>query len=138
MPSWRERLKALDGQPNLIKAAQFLRKRLPGDKQLGDPLSMGGTVVGQRLTDVAAERPSALREVGLSAFQVWQSVSEAQGRGHGHAEKAILFTDLVEFSDWALEAGDTQSWTCCARWARRPSPRSRTVAGRSSSAWATA
>jgi adenylate cyclase len=109
MPSWRERLKALDGQPNLIKAAQFLRQRLPGDKQLGDPLSMSGTAVGQRLTEVAAERPSAMREVGLSAFQVWQSVSEAQGRGRGHAEKTVLFTDLVEFSDWALDAGDTQS-----------------------------
>ncbi len=107
--AWKDRLKALDGQPNLIKAAQFLRQRLPGDKQLGDPLSMSGTVVGQRLNEVAAERPSTLREVGLSAFQVWQSVSEAQGRGHGHSEKTILFTDLVEFSDWALDVGDTQS-----------------------------
>jgi len=111
--AWRERLKTLDGQPNLIKAAQFLRQRLPGDKQLGDPLSLAGSnpsqLVGQRLGAVASERPSAMRELGLSAFQVWQSVSEAQGRGHGHSEKAILFTDLVEFSDWALEAGDTQS-----------------------------
>jgi adenylate cyclase len=30
-----------------------------------------------------------------------------QGRGRGDVELSILFTDLVEFSDWALKAGDT-------------------------------
>src|SRR5688572_16087395 len=29
-----------------------------------------------------------------------------QGRGHGDREVTILFTDLVEFSSWTLEAGD--------------------------------
>jgi adenylate cyclase len=42
----------------------------------------------------------------MSALQVWQAASEAQGRGRGERELAILFTDLVDFSDWALEAGD--------------------------------
>ena len=42
----------------------------------------------------------------MGALQVWQSLSEAQGRGHGDRELAILFTDLVDFSDWALDAGD--------------------------------
>ena len=37
---------------------------------------------------------------------MWQDVSEARGRGRGDRELAILFTDLVEFSSWALEAGD--------------------------------
>jgi adenylate cyclase len=37
---------------------------------------------------------------------VWQALSEAQGRGRGEREVAILFTDLVEFSAWALDAGD--------------------------------
>jgi hypothetical protein len=37
---------------------------------------------------------------------VWQAVSEAQGRGRGDEPLAILFTDLVGFSDWALHAGD--------------------------------
>jgi adenylate cyclase len=37
---------------------------------------------------------------------VWQSVSEAQGRGRGDRELAIVFTDLVDFSKWTLEAGD--------------------------------
>ena len=63
MPSWRERLRAFDEQPNLIRVAQFLRRRLPGDKELGDPLSMSGTVVGQRLTDAEGCDPRAGRGV---------------------------------------------------------------------------
>jgi adenylate cyclase len=63
-------------------------------------------LIGQRLAAMTAERPSALREAGLSAIQVWQAMSEAQGRGLGDQEMAILFTDLVGFSNWALEAGD--------------------------------
>ena len=47
--------------------------------------------------------------MGLSALQVWQALSEAQGRGRGDREVTILFTDLVDFSDWALEAGDTMA-----------------------------
>src|SRR5205085_10937900 len=50
--------------------------------------------------------PSALREIGLGALQVWQGLAEAQGRGRGQRDVAILFTDLVEFSAWALDAGD--------------------------------
>ena len=45
----------------------------------------------------------------MGALQVWQALSEAQGRGHGDREVAILFTDLVDFSDWVLEAGDEQA-----------------------------
>jgi adenylate cyclase len=42
----------------------------------------------------------------MGALQVWQALSEAQGRGQGDRECAILFTDLVGFSDWVLDAGD--------------------------------
>ena len=62
--------------------------------------------MGRRLSALTAERPGVLREAGLSALQVWQSVSEAQGRGRGDTELTIVFTDLVEFSAWALEVGD--------------------------------
>jgi adenylate cyclase len=55
---------------------------------------------------LTSERPGVLREAGLSALQVWQAVSEAQGRGQGEERLAILFTDLVGFSDFVLEAGD--------------------------------
>ena len=46
------------------------------------------------------------RELGLGAVQVWQALSEASGRGRGSQEVTIVFTDLVEFSSWALSAGD--------------------------------
>jgi adenylate cyclase len=104
-------MRRFDERPGLVKAAKAARGLLPGDRDYGDPLSVAGTeapqVIGQRLTALGAERPSALREAGLSALQVWQALSEAQGRGRGERELAILFTDLVDFSSWALEAGDT-------------------------------
>ncbi len=105
------RLKRLDSAPWLIRAAQALRNTLPGDREYGDRLSVAGSetpqLIGQRLTALTAERPSALREVGFSALQVWQSLSEVQGRGLGDEEVVIVFNDLVGFSDWTLEAGDT-------------------------------
>jgi adenylate cyclase len=47
-----------------------------------------------------------MRELSLGALQAWQALSEAQGRGRGTVDVAILFTDIVGFSSWALEAGD--------------------------------
>jgi adenylate cyclase len=100
----------LDRHPKLVRAAKLARELLPGDSEFGDPLSTAGSeqphVVGRRLSALTAERPGLLREAGLSALQVWQALSEAQGRGRGERELAIVFTDLVEFSPWALDAGD--------------------------------
>ncbi|MEA2448586.1 MAG: hypothetical protein QOG63_518 [Thermoleophilaceae bacterium] len=100
----------VDGNVRLVTLAKFLRELLPGDSEFGDALSTGGKeqaqVVGRRLSALTAERPGVMREAGLGALQVWQSISEAQGRGRGDEEMAIAFTDLVEFSEWALEAGD--------------------------------
>lgn len=42
----------------------------------------------------------------MAGLQLWQSISEAAGRGRGEIPLAILFTDLVGFSAWALRAGD--------------------------------
>ena len=53
-----------------------------------------------------SDRPSVAHELGLGALQVWQGLSEATGRGRGTQEVVLLFTDLVGFSSWALEAGD--------------------------------
>jgi adenylate cyclase len=109
----RNALRRFDAQPALVAAAKAIRKRLPGDRDFGDPLSVAGSepshLLGQRLTALSAERPSALREVGFSAIQVWQALSESRGRGRGDEELAILFTDLVGFSSWALDAGDTMA-----------------------------
>lgn len=105
-----ERMVKTDTNPQLLKIAKWMRDRLPGDSELGDALSTTGDepslVIARRLNEIGTERPSALRELGLGALQVWQGLSEAQGRGRGQREVAILFTDLVEFSAWALEAGD--------------------------------
>ncbi len=109
----REKLRELDSQPGSVKVVRALRSLLPGDQDYGDPLSTAGdepaSLLGQRLSALTAERPSAMREAGLSALQVWQALSESQGRGRGERELTILFTDLVDFSAWALEAGDTMA-----------------------------
>jgi adenylate cyclase len=102
--------KKLNQNPALLTAAKLVRQLLPGDSKFGDPLSTAGKkqaeIAGRRLSELTAERPGVLREAGLTALQVWQAMSEAQGRGQGDEELAIVFTDLVGFSDWALEAGD--------------------------------
>jgi adenylate cyclase len=102
--------KRADQSARLVTAVKMMRELLPGDSEFGDSLSTGGKaqpqVVGRRLSAVTAERPGVMREAGLSALQVWQALSEAQGRGRGDIELAIVFTDLVDFSEWALEAGD--------------------------------
>ena len=100
----------LDTQPALLAATRRLRRRLPGDEKFGDRLSTaGGTPVEVLARSVSALAPrgdSILHELGLTGLQVWQSLSEATGRGRGELELAILFTDLVGFSSWALKAGD--------------------------------
>jgi adenylate cyclase len=88
-----------------------VREWLPGDSRYGDPLSTGGKkpmeVAGRQLSELTADSPGLMRELGLGAVQVWQALSEAQGRGRGDVELAIVFTDLTGFSEWALEKGDT-------------------------------
>jgi adenylate cyclase len=103
-------LRRTDEQPKLLVAAKLARELLPGDSGYGDPLSTAGSnpsqQLGRRLSAITAERPSLLGEIGLSALQVWDSIS-SQGADRGQRELTILFTDLVDFSDWSLRAGDT-------------------------------
>jgi len=100
----------LDSEPALLSAARGIRRRLPGDERFGDPLSTAGRapveVIARSVSALQPGRQSVAKELGLSALQVWQSVSEATGRGRGDLEMALLFTDLVGFSEWALQAGD--------------------------------
>jgi adenylate cyclase len=99
-----------DSEPALLAAARSIRRRLPGDEKFGDPLSTSGRkpveVIARGVSALQPRRASVAKEVGLSALQVWQSLSEATGRGRGDVEMALLFTDLVGFSSWALHAGD--------------------------------
>jgi adenylate cyclase len=106
----RERAKKVDSAPSLLAAIDMLRERLPGDPQFGDPLSTAGKrpveVVAREASSLQPSRPSAAHSLGLAALQVWQAFSERQGRGAGDEPISVLFTDLVGFSSWALEAGD--------------------------------
>jgi adenylate cyclase len=101
----------VDSRPSLLTAATALRRRLPGDDRFGDTLSTAGShpaeLVARGVSALQPGRKSVTQELGLAGLQVWQSLSEATGRGHGGQELAILFTDLVGFSAWALRAGDT-------------------------------
>jgi adenylate cyclase len=97
-----------DANSNLVATARFIRRLLPGDSGGGgDSLTSAGQL-RRRLSGQlsAGERPSAMRELGLGALQAWDALSEAQRRRRGAVDVAILFTDLVGFSTWALEAGD--------------------------------
>lgn len=106
----RETARRADSRPQLVATARFLRRLLPGDERYGDALSTSGMRmperIGRLVSEGDSERPSTVRELGLGALQAWQALAEAQGRGRGTTEIAILFTDIVKFSPWALDAGD--------------------------------
>jgi adenylate cyclase len=93
----------------MMAAMKGLREVLPGDSRFGDTLSAGGgaqsQAVARRIAELSEERPSLLREAGLSALQVWDALTEGPAR-RGEKELVIAFTDLVDFSNWAMRAGD--------------------------------
>ena len=98
------------GGARLAALARSMRRILPGDPSFGDTLSTSGEQpsqqLGRRLAEVSAERPSALRELGLGALQVYEALASGGWSERGETELTVVFTDLVSFSDWALEAGD--------------------------------
>jgi adenylate cyclase len=100
----------VDSRPGLLDFARRLRRRIPGDERFGDPLSTAGEapvqMIARGVSALQPERDSVVKELGLASLQLWQSLSEATGRGLGDRELAVLFTDLVGFSSWALQAGD--------------------------------
>jgi adenylate cyclase len=94
----------------MLTALRRLREVLPGDSQFGDSLSVGGAdqsqVIARRIAEASAAEPSILREAGLSALQVWEAITDVAGRQRGEVDLAIVFTDLVDFSRWAMRVGD--------------------------------
>jgi adenylate cyclase len=100
----------LNRDPTLLGIVKSVRAVLPGDSRVADPNELGAEqrpkAVGRMLSEISTDRPGVLGEAGLGALQAWQAISEAQGRGRGKTSLAIAFTDLVDFSEWALEAGD--------------------------------
>ena len=101
--SLREVVRKTDANPQLVATARFLRRLIPGKEpetsEMPEP-------VRRLMEEVQPGSQSALREIGKGALQGWHALSEAQRRRQGTADVAIVFTDLVGFSDWALEAGD--------------------------------
>jgi adenylate cyclase len=112
-PTFRSRARELDTNPRLVGLIRRLRTRLPGDADFGDPLSTARfghlAVANQQWTELTEGRPGVVREVGRGALQVWQSVLEARGRDRGEVQLTVVFTDLVNFSTWALRAGDDET-----------------------------
>ena len=93
----------------MMGAVKGLRQMLPGDSRFGDPLSTGGKegsqAIARRFVEASEEQPGLLREAGLGALQVWDAMTDGPAR-RGQREMVIAFTDLVDFSNWAMTAGD--------------------------------
>jgi adenylate cyclase len=75
----RDTARRADARPQLVATARFIRRLLPGDTRYGDALSTSGQRmperIGRLVSDPDAERPSALRELGLGALQAWQALA---------------------------------------------------------------
>jgi adenylate cyclase len=106
----RRTAERLDRAPALVRAVERLRRRLPGDARFGDPLSTAdrsaAALVAREVANLDPGRPSVMQELGMGALQLWQVLSEGVKGVEEERELAILFTDLVGFSSWALKAGD--------------------------------
>jgi adenylate cyclase len=116
-----EALRRTNRRPELVRVVRTARQLLPGDANFGDHLSTGDGRPSAVIARYLAERPgiggasgdggqdaipTASREVALAGLQLWQALSQRVGRGAGSVEATVLFTDLVGFSSWVLEAGD--------------------------------
>jgi len=106
-------VRGLDRHPGTVGLLRRFRRAMPGDSGFGDPLSVAGadgpSTVARLADRLFDEQPRASREAGLGVLQLWQSLAERVGRGHGEREVTLLFTDLVGFSSWALRVGDEQA-----------------------------
>src|SRR5690606_42093048 len=96
--AWRKSAHQNEGRVALVKRA---RRRLPGDPEFGDPLSVAG---GDGPSEVACaagrllERDAATREVSLATLQVWQALTERISGRPANPEVTLVVTDLVGFS----------------------------------------
>jgi class 3 adenylate cyclase len=116
LPTW---LHETNHQPAVVAFIRRARRALPGDPDFGDPLSMageGGPRAAARAADrLFGNRDLASREVSLAGLQVWQALAERVAGRPVNAEVTIVFTDLVGFSDWSLQAGDDATLTLLRR-----------------------
>lgn len=67
--------------------------------------------VARLIEQAHGEQPSAMRELSLATVEMWQSLTRRRPKSGPRASDepvaaTIMFTDLVEFSTWALRVGD--------------------------------
>lgn len=107
-----QRAKQLNRDPRLVGLAKQLREAMPGDHELETRLAGDSDAkwasVGRNLQKLTeGDAPGLLGQLGLGAVQALRALADRQaGAGEETGEVTILFTDLVAFSDWALQAGD--------------------------------
>jgi class 3 adenylate cyclase len=115
-------LRSTNHSPGVVAFVRRARRLLPGDPEFGDPLSTageGGPRAAARAADrLLGDRDAASREVSLSVLQVWQALTEAVSRKPANPEVTLVFTDLVGFSTWSLQAGDDAALTLLRQVAR--------------------
>ncbi|GLB86011.1 adenylate/guanylate cyclase domain-containing protein [Mycobacterium kiyosense] len=103
-------LRNTNRSPGVVNFVKRARRLLPGDPEFGDPLSTageGGPRAAARAADrLLGDRDAASREVSLGVLQVWQAMTEAVSRKPANPEVTLVFTDLVGYSSWSLQAGD--------------------------------
>jgi class 3 adenylate cyclase len=119
-------LRGTNHRPGVVAFVRRARRLLPGDPEFGDPLSTageGGPRAAARAADrLLGDRDAASREVSLGVLQVWQALTEAVSRRPANLEVTLVFTDLVGFSAWSLQAGDDATLTLLRQVARAVEP----------------
>jgi len=119
-------LRTTNHSPGVVDFVRRARRLLPGDPEFGDPLSTageGGPRAAARAADrLLGDRDAASREVSLGVLQVWQALTEAVSRRPANPEVTLVFTDLVAFSTWSLQAGDDAALTLLRQVARAVEP----------------
>jgi class 3 adenylate cyclase len=68
------------------------------------------------------DREAASRELSLGVLQVWQALTETVSRRPANPEVTLVFTDLVGFSTWSLQAGDEAALALLRQVARAVEP----------------
>ncbi|WP_211189065.1 adenylate/guanylate cyclase domain-containing protein [Mycobacterium attenuatum] len=119
-------LRSTNHSPGVVAFVRRARRLLPGDPEFGDPLSTagdGGPRAAARAADrLLRDRDAASREVSLGVLQVWQALTEAVSRRPVNPEVTLVFTDLVGFSTWSLQAGDESTLALLRQVARAVEP----------------
>ena len=121
-----EWLHTTNRSPGVVALVRRWRRLLPGDPEFGDPLSTageGGPRAAARAADrLLGDRDAASREVSLGVLQVWQAMTERVARRPANPQVTLVFTDLVGFSTWSLQAGDEAALTLLRQVARAVEP----------------